>query len=190
MVYNNKWVKLRNKYINEHPYCVLCWATRKLHVDHIVPHNNNMDLFWDYDNLQTLCLSCHTGKTREDEKIYNVFNNKYLPRDYTIIISNDKPNSLTDDLITFKDNNWIKIIRVLINDYVPARAGDRVIRVGDIPDEYKIHLISSILKVNYSQQQLLPLFATIDETITKKTKILLSNWLGYFIGVETREGGF
>jgi 5-methylcytosine-specific restriction protein A len=36
-------------------------------VDHIVSHHGDEALFWDEDNLQALCKSCHDKKTaRED----------------------------------------------------------------------------------------------------------------------------
>ena len=36
-------------------------------VDHIIPHKGDEALFWDEDNLQSLCTPCHNQKTaRED----------------------------------------------------------------------------------------------------------------------------
>nr|WP_211224439.1 HNH endonuclease signature motif containing protein [Eremococcus coleocola] len=32
-------------------------------VDHIVPHKGNKKLFWDSNNHQSLCESCHNRKT-------------------------------------------------------------------------------------------------------------------------------
>jgi 5-methylcytosine-specific restriction protein A len=35
--------------------------------DHIIPHRGDKRLFWDANNWQALCLSCHGAKTaRED----------------------------------------------------------------------------------------------------------------------------
>ena len=36
---------------------------RRTVVDHIVPHRGDARLFWDEDNWQPLCKSCHDRKT-------------------------------------------------------------------------------------------------------------------------------
>ena len=35
-------------------------------VDHVVPHQGNQQLFWDYGNLQALCQTCHSCKTGKE----------------------------------------------------------------------------------------------------------------------------
>ncbi|MDP0925710.1 AAA family ATPase [Paracoccus onubensis] len=40
----------------------------KLVADHIRPHTGNGDLFWDEDNIQCLCKSCHDGKKQALER--------------------------------------------------------------------------------------------------------------------------
>ncbi len=36
-------------------------------VDHIKPHEGNPEMFWEEDNVQSLCKPCHDSKTaRED----------------------------------------------------------------------------------------------------------------------------
>ena len=32
-------------------------------VDHVIPHRGDQKLFWDEDNWQALCKSCHDRKT-------------------------------------------------------------------------------------------------------------------------------
>ncbi|MEL7488893.1 MAG: HNH endonuclease signature motif containing protein [Pseudomonadota bacterium] len=44
--------------------CVQCGARGRLEVDHIKPVRTHPELSFDLDNLQTLCPSCHTRKTR------------------------------------------------------------------------------------------------------------------------------
>ncbi|OWJ72518.1 endonuclease [Haematobacter massiliensis] len=44
--------------------CVCCGARRRLEVDHIKPVRNAPELAFDPANLQALCPSCHTRKTR------------------------------------------------------------------------------------------------------------------------------
>lgn len=44
-------------------------------VDHIIPHTGNDKLFWDKDNWQSLCKSCHDSKTW-----YETIKSPYLPK--------------------------------------------------------------------------------------------------------------
>lgn len=68
-LYNWDWRKFRDRYVKEHPLCIHCLAngilTPTQEVDHIVPHQGDKDKFWDADNLQALCKSCHSKKTVE-----------------------------------------------------------------------------------------------------------------------------
>jgi 5-methylcytosine-specific restriction enzyme A len=68
--YNSSvWRKFRHGYIARNPLCVMCAAkgitTIGNHVDHIVSINEGGEKF-NYANLQTLCLSCHSSKTMTD----------------------------------------------------------------------------------------------------------------------------
>lgn len=44
--------------------CVSCGAAGRLEVDHIKPVRTHPDLAFDLGNLQSLCPSCHSRKTR------------------------------------------------------------------------------------------------------------------------------
>jgi 5-methylcytosine-specific restriction endonuclease McrA len=44
--------------------CVSCGASGRLEVDHIHPVRTHPDLAFDLANLQCLCRSCHSRKTR------------------------------------------------------------------------------------------------------------------------------
>lgn len=44
--------------------CVTCGASGRLEVDHIKPVRTHPELSFDLVNLQTLCVSCHSRKTR------------------------------------------------------------------------------------------------------------------------------
>jgi 5-methylcytosine-specific restriction protein A len=35
-------------------------------VDHIIPHQGDMEVFWDDSQWQALCVSCHARKTRRE----------------------------------------------------------------------------------------------------------------------------
>ena len=41
--------------------------TKATDVDHIVPHRGDRDLFWDRNNWQALCHSCHSKKTAAED---------------------------------------------------------------------------------------------------------------------------
>lgn len=44
--------------------CVQCGARGRLEVDHKIPVRINRELAFDLTNLQTLCIPCHSRKTR------------------------------------------------------------------------------------------------------------------------------
>lgn len=70
------WLKLRNAYRLEHPFCEECLKGGKYIpmyiVDHKVPIREGGDpLSWD--NLQSLCNSCHnkkSGQERHHDRAY------------------------------------------------------------------------------------------------------------------------
>jgi 5-methylcytosine-specific restriction protein A len=65
--YGNKWEKERIYYLNHNPLCVQCeWIGHIVPatvVDHIIPHKRDMNLFWDRNNWESLCKTCHDKKT-------------------------------------------------------------------------------------------------------------------------------
>jgi len=66
-----RWRKVAKRQLAKEPYCRLCERinreTRAKIVDHVRPHKNDYDLFWDPENLQSLCASCHSGIKRIEE---------------------------------------------------------------------------------------------------------------------------
>ncbi|MBN50048.1 MAG: HNH endonuclease [Spongiibacteraceae bacterium] len=70
--YNRRWQKARQTYLRNNPLCV--WHKRdgkvvaSRIVDHIIPHRNDMKLFWDTSNWQALCKSCHDSHKQRLEK--------------------------------------------------------------------------------------------------------------------------
>lgn len=83
--YGYKWQKAREGYLRSHPFCVdhqrAGELVQAIVVDHKIPHRldeamssgdadriaNAKALFWDQDNWQSLCKTCHDSKTaRED----------------------------------------------------------------------------------------------------------------------------
>jgi len=69
--YDYRWVKVRWRYLAEHPLCVLCEHVGKLTpanvIDHVVPHKGDQGLFWNESNWQSLCKSCHDRKTAKED---------------------------------------------------------------------------------------------------------------------------
>lgn len=72
--YNNlyrtyRWRCERKDFLMEHPYCYVC-GNKAVLVDHIRPHRGDMELFWDHNNWQPMCNSCHTQKTLRENKYF------------------------------------------------------------------------------------------------------------------------
>lgn len=70
--YGSRWQKARAVYLQSHPLCVRCLAkgryVKATVVDHIIPHRGDRKLFWDRDNWQALCKSCHDSKTMTEDR--------------------------------------------------------------------------------------------------------------------------
>ena len=65
--YDAKWREARKLFLQRNPLCQNCLKNGKVTpatvVDHIVPHRGDPILFWDQENWQALCKSCHDSKT-------------------------------------------------------------------------------------------------------------------------------
>ena len=60
--YNSKtWKTVRQGKIRENPLCEKCGTDKNLQVHHIQDRRLNPDLQYTFENLQTLCVKCHTG---------------------------------------------------------------------------------------------------------------------------------
>lgn len=74
--YTSKWNKARVRFLRKHPLCEYCLKekryTKAIVVDHIIPHRGNQQLFWDENNWQALCKSCHDRKTMTIDR-YQVY---------------------------------------------------------------------------------------------------------------------
>jgi 5-methylcytosine-specific restriction enzyme A len=69
--YGYKWQQARESFLRDHPLCVKCKEQGRVVpsfvVDHIIPHKGDKKLFWNRNNWQALCKTCHDSKTaRED----------------------------------------------------------------------------------------------------------------------------
>lgn len=69
--YGSRWQKASKAFLAANPLCCRC-QSRGLVVlsavtDHKVPHKGDWSLFWNRENWQPLCKTCHDSKTaRED----------------------------------------------------------------------------------------------------------------------------
>ena len=65
--YPSRWRKARAAFLQRNPLCNECMKHGRLTpatvVDHVIPHRGDQKLFWDEDNWQALCKSCHDRKT-------------------------------------------------------------------------------------------------------------------------------
>lgn len=70
--YDARWEKERLEHLAEHPLCADHQKRGYIEVatvvDHIIPHKGDKDLFWDKNNWQSLCKSCHDRKTQLEDR--------------------------------------------------------------------------------------------------------------------------
>jgi 5-methylcytosine-specific restriction protein A len=62
---SRRWRRARKRFLSERPWCEAsgCHNQPANEVDHIEPHRGDLDTFWNQDNWQALCKSCHSRKT-------------------------------------------------------------------------------------------------------------------------------
>jgi 5-methylcytosine-specific restriction enzyme A len=68
-----RWKKLRRQQLERDPLCRMCKARGVLKqgsvADHVTPHKGDERLFFDAENLQTLCATDHTvTKARQEHR--------------------------------------------------------------------------------------------------------------------------
>lgn len=68
-----RWRKLRmDVFMRDRFKCCMCLRvdgnTSRLVCDHVIPHKGDEALFWDEDNLQTLCKPCHDSDKQKMER--------------------------------------------------------------------------------------------------------------------------
>jgi len=65
--YTGEWRKRSREWLVYHPVCVMCGEQASL-VDHIQPHRGDPNLFWAWQNWQSLCSSCHNSRKQRIER--------------------------------------------------------------------------------------------------------------------------
>ena len=76
-LYNAKWARMSKAFLTKNPLCVYCLQVGKTTpsqvTDHIIPHEGDVELFWDPLNRQALCKQCHDSvKAKEEARGYAV----------------------------------------------------------------------------------------------------------------------
>lgn len=70
--YGHRWRGARLDFLSKNPLCVECLGIGRVTaasvVDHIKAHKGDMRLFWDQNNWQALCKSCHDTKTAKHDR--------------------------------------------------------------------------------------------------------------------------
>lgn len=71
--YGYKWQKAREGFLRKHPICEICEKSNRIEastvVDHKIAHRGDQALFWDRNNWQALCETCHnTHAQRRDHE--------------------------------------------------------------------------------------------------------------------------
>jgi len=70
--YTYRWQQTRKAYLRLHPVCVICEAEDRVVaatvVDHIEPHRGDQTKFWNPDNWQPLCATCHSSTKQRQDK--------------------------------------------------------------------------------------------------------------------------
>ena len=65
-------MNVRLLHLSANPLCILCnehgRVTAATVVDHIRPHKGDEQLFFNPDNLQSLCAPCHDGPVQQMEQ--------------------------------------------------------------------------------------------------------------------------
>ena len=65
-LYNSpKWKAMRKVQLSEHPLCELC-GEAATEVHHVVAHQGNPELFYDSNNLMSVCRKCHNAITAKE----------------------------------------------------------------------------------------------------------------------------
>lgn len=64
--YGAKWLELRRKFLIYNPLCERC-SKQASDVDHVKPVSKFPELMLTWSNLRSLCHSCHSKRTNNDQ---------------------------------------------------------------------------------------------------------------------------
>jgi 5-methylcytosine-specific restriction protein A len=70
-LYGYRWQQARIRYLRANPLCRYCDRQGRARpatvVDHVTPHRNDLELFWNVSNWQPLCKPCHDAIKQAEE---------------------------------------------------------------------------------------------------------------------------
>jgi len=64
---NGEWVLYSKKFLKVNPYCYAC-GEKSESTDHWKAHKNNLELFWNPNNMLPLCNKCHSHVTNNYDR--------------------------------------------------------------------------------------------------------------------------
>lgn len=171
--YNTKydspeWHHLKELHLDKQPFCTECQSTFDLQVDHIFEHKNDPELFWDENNLQTLCLRCHAHKS----SLENIFTHSKQGY-YLINLKNNNDIFLKiKSYESFFNNRKETIKRVL--EEVPQNS-NLSIGIQDLSLNDICYLIFALIWFYKAKPDKIKL----DRNLNKNTLNTLSKWLHF-----------
>lgn len=65
-----RWRQTSKDFLKKYPACFICGKPAKI-ADHIIPHRGDVTLFYDSNNLQPMCWSCHSKKTFVENNFFH-----------------------------------------------------------------------------------------------------------------------
>lgn len=163
------WKKVREAKLLEEPYCRICHKTINLHIDHIFDHKGVAKLFYDYYNLQTLCLEHHGQKTMADDNLLLL-----KQTDWTLVINmKDTYNQYSSYLKHQEDIIKQMIKESSYNPYIIT------IGVGGMDMAQCKHLITEHIKRVKSKPQKI----IYNQGVPNQWQELINHWLLNIPGV-------
>lgn len=101
---NSNWKKLREKQLSLFPFCNVCNDTNNLQVDHIFEFKTNNSLFYNLNNLQTLCIKCHGYKSSLEFLV-----SKLKVGNWELIVDENLEDTMLITLINYYGNDHLAV---------------------------------------------------------------------------------
>lgn len=162
-----EWKLLTEKILDRQPYCSICEKTFNLQIDHIIEHKNDTDLYWDENNLQVLCISCHGYKSGL-EYAYSLIKKG----NYKIVLTNDDNiYNKKNDYLSFYNYNIIVAFKRIAKELVK----DRIVFLG--VKDLKFNEIYYLLMMIMNEFKSKPESITCSDDLNENISIKISKWV-------------
>ena len=70
---STRWRKVAKMFLDQNPLCSPCLKSQRetpgTIVHHKIEHKGDIELFYNWDNLESVCASCHSGHIRVSEHV-------------------------------------------------------------------------------------------------------------------------